>query len=446
MHPDPRKIRVVAATEFESAIRTKSFIIGILLLPLIMGISILVQVFIAKRVDTRTRTVAIIDRTGELYQAIERAAEKYNAGSVDARGQTIRPRIQTSSIQSMNLVDRAEDLELSDRIRRGELDAFVVIPAEAVQPPPSSEPNLLTLGYHSDNPNDDVARNWLVETVNFEVRIRRFRAAGIDQSVGDRLIQPVIVDNLGLFELDHIDASGHPTIKAAEKVNQVRAAAVPAVLMFAMFFVIMTSAPQLMNSVIEEKMSKISEVLLGSITPFELMLGKLLGNTGIALFLGALYFGGGYAVAAYHGYADVITWGIVLALGLFLILAILLYGSLYMAIGSACNDLKDAQSLMMPVMLLSMFPVFVWTAVLRNPSSLFSVCLSLFPPASPFLMLMRLALHPAPPAWQVGLAVVLTTLSALICIWSAGKIFRTGLLMQGKAPSFRELARWVMAK
>ena len=85
--------------------------------------------------------------------------------------------------------------------------------------------------------------------------------------------------------------------------------------MFAMFFVIMSSAPQLVNSVIEEKMSKISEVLLGSITPFELMLGKLLGNTGIALLLGSLYLGGGYAVAAYHGYADVLTWGIVLALG-----------------------------------------------------------------------------------------------------------------------------------
>ena len=98
-----------------------------------------------------------------------------------------------------------------------------------------------------------------------------------------------------------------------------------------------------------------------------------------------------------------------------------------MAVGAACNELKDAQSLMMPVMLLSMFPVFVWTAVLQNPSSPLSVGMSLFPPASPFLMLMRLALRPAPPAWQVGLSVVLTTATALFCIWAAGKIFRTGL-------------------
>jgi len=100
----------------------------------------------------------------------------------------------------------------------------------------------------------------------------------------------------------------------------------------------------------------------------------------------------------------------------------------------------------MPVMLLSMIPVFVWTAVLKNPGSPLSVGMSLFPPASPFLMLMRRALRPAPPAWQVALSVVLTTLTAMAIVWAAGKIFRTGLLMQGKPPSFTELARWVMAK
>ncbi len=97
---------------------------------------------------------------------------------------------------------------------------------------------------------------------------------------------------------------------------------------------------------------------------------------------------------------------------------------------------------MMPVLLLSMIPVFVWTAVLKNPASPLSVGMSLFLPASPFLMLMR----PTPPAWQVALSVVLTTLTAMAIVGAAGKIFRTGLLMQGKPPSFVELARWVMAK
>jgi len=149
---------------------------------------------------------------------------------------------------------------------------------------------------------------------------------------------------------------------------------------------------------------------------------------------------------AYYGYANILSPGLIAALALFLFLAILLYGSLYTAVGAACSELKDAQSLMMPVMLLSMIPVFVWTAVLKNPASPLSVGMSLFPPASPFLMLMRLALRPAPPAWQVALSVVLTTLTAMAIVGAAGKIFRTGLLMQGKPPSFVELARWVMAK
>ena len=109
------------------------------------------------------------------------------------------------------------------------------------------------------------------------------------------------------------------------------------------------------------------------------------------------------------------------ALVLYLVLAILLYGSLYMAVGAACSELKDAQSLMMPVMILSMFPIFVWTAVLTNPSSTLSVGMSLFPPASPYLMLMRLAMRPSPPAWQVGLSIVGTTLTALFCVWAAGQ-------------------------
>jgi ABC-2 type transport system permease protein len=98
------------------------------------------------------------------------------------------------------------------------------------------------------------------------------------------------------------------------------------------------------------------------------------------------------------------------------------------------------------VMMVSMFPVVVWVAVLKSPSSPLAVGLTLFPPATPFLMLMRLALRPAPPAWQVGLSIVLATLTAFFCVWAAAKIFRIGLLMQGKAPTFRELARWVAAK
>jgi len=445
MKPDIHKIYVVATTEFGSAIRTKSFIISLLLLPVIMGVSILLQIFVAERVDTKPRKFVVIDQSGALYPAIAEAAVAHNAKLPDARGKNARPRMEPEQLPAAARGgDSALELDLADRIHRGELDAYIEIPAEVIEPAAAGAKGT-ALEYHSNNPNDDIVRNWLTQVVNGAVRARRFRSAGLDQALAERLSRPVEIENLGLVERSSEGGSA-AGVKSAEKVDRVRSEVVPAALMFIMFFVIMTSAPQLLNSVIEEKMNRISEVLLGSVTPFELMMGKLLGNAGIAILLAGLYLGGGFAVLGYYGYASIVSPGMVAALLFFLLLAILLYGSLYTAVGSACSELKDAQSLMMPVMLLSMLPIFVWTAVLKNPSSPLSVGMSLFPSASPFLMLMRLALRPAPPAWQVVLSVVFTTLATMVIVWAAGKIFRTGLLMQGKPPSFVELARWVMAK
>jgi len=441
MNPDLRKIWVVASTEFGSAVRTKSFLISLLALPIIMGASILLQTIVADRADVKTRRFVVLDSSGTLEPTIAKAVNEYNAGVEAGETKRTRPRFELLPAPPAEGPDgdAKRQLELSERIRRGELDAYVEIPADGSEPGGA-------LRYHSDNPNDGILRDWLGFVVNAETRARRFRSAGVDEALAMRLSRPTEVENLQLVERSTASGDEPGAIKSAAKVDPVRTAVVPAVLMFVVFMILMTSAPQLLNSVIEEKMNRVSEVLLGSVSPFELMMGKLLGNAGIAMLLATLYIGGAYGVAAYHGYADVLTPGLLASLALFLLLAILLYGSLYMAVGSACNDLKDAQSLMMPVMLLSMLPVFVWTAVLKNPSSPLSVGMSLFPPASPFLMLMRMAMKPAPPAWQVGLAVVLTALTALLCVWAGGKIFRTGLLMQGKTPTFAELAKWVMTK
>jgi ABC-2 type transport system permease protein len=448
LHPDLRKIWTVASTEFSSAIRARSFIIGVLLMPVTVGASMVLQFAIAGKVDTRPRTIALIDGTGALAPSLERAAQTYNAKSVDAQGKVVQPRITVELVKSKSgeEVEPARKLELSDRIRRGELDAFVVIPPRAIEVPASKASAPPVLEFHSDNPNDDLLLKWLLATASGEVRSRRLRAEGIDQAVADRIDQPLSIENLGLFERDFSAGALTLAVKPAQKINVIRTIVVPAVMMFAMFFVILATTPQLLNSVLEEKISKISEVLLGSVTPFELMMGKLLGNTAFGVLLAILYLACGYGGAAYYGYADFVSPALLAALAVFLLVAILLYGSLYMSVGAACNELKDAQTLMMPVMMVSMFPTFVWLAVLKSPSSPLAVGLTLFPPATPFLMLMRLALRPAPPAWQVGLSIVLATLTAFFCVWAAAKIFRIGLLMQGKAPTFRELARWVAAK
>lgn len=430
------KIYVIATTEFGSAIRTKSFLVGLLLLPVIMGASVVLQKLAAERVDTRPRKFVIVDHGGNLSGPLKQSAEAHNAAVVKDGVQTA-PRFEPVDDAGTGSPEERL-LGLSEKVRSGELYAILEVPAEFSAP----------IKYYSNNPNDNSLRAWLAVIANEEVRSRRFREAGIDRAVVDRVSRPVDVENLGLVSrASGPKASGTPgRIVAAEKVDPIRSFAVPAVLLFVSFFVVMTSAPQLLNSVLEEKMSRISEVLLGSVSPFELMLGKLVGNVAIALVLAMLYIGGAYLVALRYGYGDLVRPDLVFALALFLPMAVMLYGSLYMGVGAACSELKDAQSLMMPVMLLSMLPIFVWTVVLRDPASPLSVGMSLFPPATPYLMLMRMAMSPTPPVWQVALSVVLTTLTALACVWAAGKIFRTGLLLHGKPPSLRELARWVLAK
>jgi ABC-2 type transport system permease protein len=117
-----------------------------------------------------------------------------------------------------------------------------------------------------------------------------------------------------------------------------------------------------------------------------------------------------------------------------------------MAIGAACNDVKDAQNLMIPMMLPLMIPMMVLLPVIQSPSSPFAVAMSLFPPATPLVMLLRVALHPTAPWWQVALGAALTMTTAAMCIWAAGKIFRVGLLAQGKSASLAQMARWIFSR
>jgi ABC-type Na+ efflux pump permease subunit len=215
-------------------------------------------------------------------------------------------------------------------------------------------------------------------------------------------------------------------------------------MMMILLFSVMSGAPQLLNSVIEEKMSRISEVLIGSVTPFQLMMGKLAGGAAASLLLSAIYIAGGLAIAQYWGgYASAVTPAIVAWFVLFLLMALFIFGSLFVAIGAACNDLKDSQNMMTPVMLLVMLPMFTAGSVLRAPDGTLALVLSMIPTAAPFLMLLRIALQPGPPLWQILISVGVMVATVVVVVWAAGKIFRTGLLMQGKSATIPEMLRWV---
>jgi ABC-2 type transport system permease protein len=160
--------------------------------------------------------------------------------------------------------------------------------------------------------------------------------------------------------------------------------------------------------------------------------------------MAAVYLGGAYGAVRHFGYAEYLTPEIISWFLVYQVLAVFMFGSLFAAVGAACSDMKEAQAMMMPVTLMIMLPLFVWVNVIQEPTSAFATAVSLFPPATPMLMVARQAVPPGIPVWQPLLGVVLMVATTLLCVYVAGRIFRVGILMQGKGPRFGDLVRWVI--
>jgi ABC-2 type transport system permease protein len=274
--------------------------------------------------------------------------------------------------------------------------------------------------------------------VNERIQQMRLQAAALDAGIVREATRRVLVRNLSLVKAD---AAGNPI--QAEQTNLAANIFVPIGLMMLMFMVVMSSAT-LMNSVLEEKMQRIAEVLLSSIPPFQLMLGKLLGTVAVALTTGSVYLLGAYLALRRAGYVQYFPWDQVWWFIAFLSLAVLMFGSIFIAIGASVTDMKEAQSMMTPVMLLLVSPMFVWFNVVREPNSTLALVMSLIPPLTPMLMPVRQSVPPGVPIWQPLSGIVLVLAATLICVFAAGRIFRGGMLMQGKGAKVSEMVRWAI--
>ena len=320
------RILVVATSEFHAAVRTKAFIIGVIAMPLFMGGALAIQYVLQDRVDTEDRPFAVVDSTGVLYESIEAAARERNERLTGSDGEPTGSRYFPTLVEAEGKSAEELRLELSEKVRRDELFAFVEIPAVVLD-----ESERATIRYYSEQATYNDLRRWLREEINDEIRGQRFEKHELNRKLIDRISRRVQVDNLYLAS----QAEEEGEIRDAEKVDEVRTYGVPAVLMFLLFMVVMTSAPQLVSSVLEEKLSRISEVILGSVSPFDFMMGKLVGSAGVAILLAAIYFGGGFVVANHYGYADMLSLGLFLWFVLFLVLAVFLFGSFAISIGAA---------------------------------------------------------------------------------------------------------------
>jgi len=452
-----RKTLVIASREYQASVRSKAFIISLVIMPVLMSAGYVLQQLFKNTEKKTGRAFALIDRTpGEaLWKVIKWKAKAEPAYKIEH----VDPEVNDPAKFEQR------KLELSRRVESGELLGFVVIGA-GVYPtvktpfPPEEEKkkDRWAIRYQSSSPANDDFPFWVKEKVDEAVREERCRIEArlwrpIQEQSGQKTVKSVPQELLQMVTQVtmpiHLSKGGLTQKSALGKITdapeeaRVAAFAVPFGLMMLMFIVVMIGATPLMQGIIEEKMQRIAEVLLGSVQPFELMMGKLLGMAGVSLTLVGIYLGGGYLALHHLGYARYLPTHLLAWFLVFEVLSVFMYGSLFIAVGAACTDTKETQAMLMPVMLVACIPFFILGAVLQDPESPLAEWMSFFPFATPMLMIVRQALVPHMDWWQPVLGAVLVLLTTLLCIYAAGRIFRVGLLMQGKGARFSDLVRWV---
>jgi ABC-2 type transport system permease protein len=432
-----RKVLLLAAREYKAAVHTKGFVLGLLLAPVVMSGGFIAMGLMKDRVDIDDKRVAVIDQSGLLAGAIVEAADRRNSEEIfdPDTGEQVRPAYIIEVIPPAGGDPEAVRLELSDRVRRGDLHAFLDIDADVLHPPPEGA----RIAYHAENSLIDEVRRWISWPINNRLRKLRLGDAGIEEGEVPDLFSWAQIEGMGLFSRD--DAG---LVREARRSNELMAFAVPFALMMIMFMLAMMGAAPLLSAVMEEKAQRIAEVLLGSVTPFQFMLGKVVGGAGISLTGAAVYIAGGIMAIQRMGYSDFIPYHILPWFFAFLILNIVMMGTIFAALGSACRDAKDAQSVSFTAMLPLMIPMFLMIPVIREPAGTFATGVSMVPIFTPAVMVVRLSATATIPLWQpvVGLGLVLAFTT--LVVWAGGRIFRVGILLQGQPPRLGAILRWAI--
>jgi len=435
-----RKVLRLTRREYRATVRTKGFILGLVLAPLLMGGSGIAMKLLENQVDTANKKVAVVDRSGAVAEALVKAAQERNAVAVRDKetGKKVRPayRIEVVGPNEEDLA--AQRLELSDRVRRGELHAFAEIGPEVLHP--GADRDAFRITYHGENAAIDEVRRWLVWPINGQLRRLRLVEAGGDEGAVDDVLAWIPVQGMGLVSVDAKTGQ----VEKARQSHEGEAVGVPIVMTFLMFLMIMMGAVPLLNSVMEEKTQRIAEVLLGSIRPFGFMIGKVLGGAAVSLTGSAVYVIGGTIAVRYMGLGEYVPYHLLPWFFAYMVLAIFMFGSGLAALGAACNDPKDAQTLTLPAMLPMMIPLFTLVPVLKEPQSSFATWLSFFPPCTPTLMLLRQSTPAGVPAWQPWAGLLGVLAFTALSVWAGGRIFRIGILMQGQPPRLGNILRWAV--
>jgi ABC-2 type transport system permease protein len=430
-----RKVWTIAHREYGAMVGTKAFLVSIAIMPIMWFGGIVISTRFNKVQDTSDKTIVVVDGTGGiLFSDLQKVAEARNALlKPDANAKQSEPKYVLKR-NAKDIVSDEDRIRLSEDVRRGQIAGFIELPRNALSVKGGAQANAK---FYAQNAMLSPERGWSEFAVNEAVTKRRLEQLHLDVDSVKRATSHISVIPMGLARKTTVG-----TTSAASGAQGMASMFIPFGMMMLLFMVMFLSAQPLLESVMEEKSGRVGEVLLGSVRPSELMFGKLLGNVAGSLTIVAIYICAGYLAAARYGWTDLIPFGILPWFLVYQILAILFFSSIFMAIGASVNQMKEAQSMLLPIFLIMVIPMFVWLQIVREPNGSIALWMSLIPTSAPLAMVLRLATESAVPWWQIvaGLAILIATTAA--CVYLAGRIFRIGILWQGKTPQMTELLRW----
>ena len=435
------KLWLIIKREYLTRVRKRSFILTTLLAPLGMLVFILMAGWIFSYKSDTKQHIVILDQQNLMNQEIEEA----------------RRFIFTFSDLSLEELKKEVEGKTYDGILHlPKLDSVGVAKYKAF--------------FYTDDQLDVESSMLLERRIKKKIRNYKMVALGLDESKLKRLETSVEVDPEPLTE-------GQEDRSA---MTGVVASVLGGVMGYFMFFIIILYGTMVMKSVSEEKVNRIVEVVISSVKPFQLMMGKIIGVGGVGFtqfaiwmillpiigFIGNMIFGAspeemmgvGNQIPAEmisessQKFTEIMSelkslnwWLIVPMFIIYFLGGYFIYASLFAAIGSAMgDDINEAQSLTMPIMLPIIFAIYIMFQVIREPHSTLAVWSSMVPFFSPIIMPARLAYDP--PLWQVFLSVVILLISVIGLVWLAGRIYRVGILLYGKKATFKELWKWIWYK
>ncbi len=445
------RILLIARRDYLATIRTKAFIIGLVVAPILFGGGFLGLALIQNKPDIKERRIAIVDRTGVAAAVVIQAAQERNTKELFDKktGRQLQPRYVFETLAPAADA-KVQRLELSERVRHGQLFGFVEINSTALDP---SKDETAGQDYEaSKDPADsqvatfmnaggfDEVGRWLSGSTNEGIRRVRLARLGVDRSRFKEVLDNLTVGRFGLVSRD--PKTGQ--IGEAAKKNEAAEFGIPFGLMLLLGMIVMIGSSPLLSAVTEDKAQRLVEMLLGLATPFELMMGKVLGALGVALTSSAFYIVGGTLALEGMGLSGLIPFALFPWFYVYLVADVTFLCSLAAALGAGCSSPQDAQQLAILLLAPVMIPYFMIAFIMQQPNGAISTAMSLFPPFTPMLMLLRQAMPGGVPAWQpwVGLLGVLAF--TMVMVVAASRIFRVSILLQGKSAKMADLVRWAV--